>query len=120
MGTYVDGFVIPVPKGKKDEYEKIAKLSAEIFHDYGAIETYESWDDDVKKGKITDFYRSVDAKDDEAIVFALIIWPSKEVRDNALAKATQDHRFKEFDPSGVIDASRMILGGFKTFLHHKN
>lgn len=119
MDTYVDGFVIPVPNKKRAEYEKLAKLSSEIFIDHGALEAYESWSDDVKEGKITDFFRSVNAKEGEVLVFAFYIWPSKEVRDKAMQTAMEDERFKGFDPSDVLDGSRMILGGFKTFLHRK-
>ncbi len=119
MDTYVDGFVIPVPNGKRAEYEKLAKLSAQIFIDHGALEAYESWSDDVKEGKVTDFFRSVNAKEDEDLVFAVYIWPSKEVRDKGMQTAMQDERFKDFDPSDVFDGSRMIFGGFKTFLHRK-
>lgn len=119
MDTYIDGFIIPVPDDKRAEYEALAKISSEVFVDHGALETYESWSDDVKEGKVTDFFRSVNAREGEVLVYAVMIWPSKEVRDKAMQTAMQDERFKNFNPGEVFDGSRMIFGGFKTFLHRK-
>ena len=35
--TYIDGFVIPVPQGKKEDYRKVAEEAAPLFREYGAI-----------------------------------------------------------------------------------
>ena len=35
--TYIDGFVVPVLPGKKEEYRKMAADAAPIFQEYGAI-----------------------------------------------------------------------------------
>lgn len=120
MDTYVDGFIIPVPKDKREEYKKLANLSADIFMDHGVLEIYESWSDEVKKGKVTDYFRAVNAKDDEVLVYSWMVWPSKEVRDKAMEDALKDERFKDFNPTGVLDGERMIMGGFKPFLHRKS
>ena len=39
--SYVDGFVIPVPKKNVDEYRRIAKLAAKVWKEYGALEVRE-------------------------------------------------------------------------------
>jgi Protein of unknown function (DUF1428) len=40
----------------------------------------------VKAGKLTDFRRAVDAKDEEAVVFSWVEWPDKATRDAAMSK----------------------------------
>ena len=37
MAKYVDGFVVPVPKNKVDEYRKIARKAGKIWKEYGAM-----------------------------------------------------------------------------------
>jgi uncharacterized protein YbaA (DUF1428 family) len=54
-----------------------------VFEEYGALRVVEGWGDDVPNGKVTDFRRAVDAKDDETIVFSWIEWPSQKARDEA-------------------------------------
>jgi hypothetical protein len=35
MAHYVDGFVIPLPKNKIDDYRRIAEKSGEVWRDHG-------------------------------------------------------------------------------------
>ena len=66
--SYIDGFVVPVPAGKKDEYRKIATKAAAIFKEHGATNIVECWGDDVPDGKVTDFRRAVKAEAGENVV----------------------------------------------------
>ena len=72
----------------------------------------ECWGDDVPDGKITDFRRAVQAKDDEVVVFSWIEYPSKEVRDAAIEKIMTDPRMKAMGEQMPFDGKRMIFGGF--------
>ena len=110
--AYIDGFVIPVGPGKKEEYRKMAALAAPFFRENGALQIVECFEDDVPDGKLTDFRRSVAAEPGEKIVFSWIVWPSKEVRDAANKKMMEDERMK---PKGEMpfNPQRMIFGGFK-------
>jgi uncharacterized protein YbaA (DUF1428 family) len=112
--SYVDGFVIPVPTGKKQAYRDMAAKAAELFKEYGAIRVVECWGDDVPDGKVTDFKRSVNAQAGEAVVFSWIVWPSKEVRDSANAKIKDDPRM--MPPEMPFDGQRMIFGGFNVLI----
>lgn len=114
--AYVDGFVIPVPKSKREAYRKMAEMGAPLFKEYGALKVVECWGDDVPDGKFTSFPMAVKKEPDETVVFSWIIWPSKEVRDAGNAKAMNDPRM-QMPPDGMpFDGKRMIMGGFEIML----
>ena len=110
--SYVQGFLIAVPKANKQAYLKSAQSAAPIFQEYGATRVMETWSEDIPDGKVTDFKRAVQAKKDEAIVFSWIEWPDKQTYDAATKKMETDHRWKEM-PEMPFDGSRMIWGGFQ-------
>src|SRR5262245_46011607 len=113
--TYIDGFVIPVPTDKKEDYREMAAKAAPLFRQYGALEIVECWGDDVPHGQVTDFYRAVDAKDGESVVFSWIVWPSREVRDEGNKKMMEDPTFQPGDDT-PFDMKRLIYGGFTPIL----
>jgi uncharacterized protein YbaA (DUF1428 family) len=113
--SYIDGFVVPVPAGKKQAYREMAAKAAPIFQEYGATRIVECWGDDVPDGKVTDFKRAVKAEADETVVFSWIEWPSKEVRDAGAQRMKDDPRMKMTDDM-PFDGKRMIFGGFEILL----
>ena len=114
-GGYTDGWVVPVPKDKRDAYRELATRMAPLFREHGANRIVEAWGDDVKRGEVTDFYRAVKAEDDENVVFSLIEWPDKATRDSAWEKIMKDERMQ---PQGdaPFDGKRMFWGGFEKIL----
>ncbi len=110
--TYFEGFVVPVPEGKKDAYRKHASDAAPLFQEFGVKRMVEAWDSDVPEGKVTDFRRAVDAKPDEKVVFSWFEYPSKAERDAANEKFRNDPRMKEMGETMPFDGKRMIMGGF--------
>ncbi len=108
---YIEGFLIPVPELRKEEYLAQARAAAPIFKDLGATRIVETWGDDVKPGKHTDFFRAVAAEKGENIVFSWIEYPSKEVRDAAHQKMVEDERFAALGDM-PFDGKRMIFSGF--------
>ena len=113
--SYIDGFVIPVPAGKKDAYREMAGKAAPIFMEHGATRVVECWGDDVPDGKVTDFKRAVKAEAGETVVFSWIVWPSKAARDEGNRKVMQDPRMKMGDGM-PFDGKRLIYGGFELML----
>lgn len=111
-GSYTDGFVVPVPEGKRDAYRELASKMAKVFRRHGATRVIESIADDVPRGQVTDFYRAVNAEDGESIVFSFIEWPDKAARDEAWDKIMKDESLK---PEGDVPFSgqRMFWGGFE-------
>ena len=111
-GSYTDGFVVPVPEGKRDAYRELASKMAKVFRANGASRVIEAIADDVQHGKVTDFYRAVKAEDGETVVFSFIEWPDKATRDEAWKAIMADESLK---PTGEMPFSgqRMFWGGFE-------
>lgn len=108
--TYIDGFVIAAPTADKEKFLDHARRMDSIFLEMGARRVVEGWGDDIPKGEVTDFYRAVQAKDDETVVFSWIEWPDKATRDAAMEKMRSDQRMMA-EPM-PFDGKRMIFGGF--------
>ena len=51
-GQYVDGFVLPVPKSKVEDYRRVAAHAGNVWREYGALAFVECLADDVKPGKL--------------------------------------------------------------------
>lgn len=113
--SYVEGYVIPVPTDRKDEYESMARSAAPVFQEYGASRIVECWGDDVPAGEVTDFRRAVQAHEGESIVFSWVEWPSREVRAQATEKMKNDPRM-QMTPDMPFDGKRVILGGFEVLI----
>ena len=116
--TYVDGFVVPVPKKSVPAYRSMAKKAGKIWREYGALEFRECIADDVKVGKRTSFPRSVKLKPSETVVFSWIVYRSRGQRDRVMAKVMKDKRLAAMMETKDLpfDAKRMIFGGFKTMV----
>ncbi|MER9300714.1 DUF1428 family protein [Mesorhizobium sp. M0621] len=114
--SYVDGFMLAVPKAKLDDYKKLANLAGPIWMEHGALAYVECIGDDVPYGEVTSFPRAVQAKDDEIVVFAWAVYESRESRDAVMAKVMADPRLKADWEKMPFDGKRMIFGGFKPFI----
>lgn len=114
--SYIDGFVIAVPTANKQKFIEHAKLGDSVFIDFGATRVIECWGDDVPDGKVTDFRKAVQAKDDETVVFSWIEWPDKQTRDAGMKKMmSDDFKDERMDPKKnpmPFDGKRLIYGGF--------
>ena len=116
--SYVDGFIVPVPRKKLDRLPPIAKKAGKVWREHGALEYRECVADDVKKGKWTSFPRSVKLKTGETVVFSWIVYKSRKDRDRVLKKVMKRPAPGEMmNPKAMpFDGKRMIYGGFKTLL----
>lgn len=111
--SYVDGFLVPVPKEKVEAYREMARKAGEIWKEHGAIAFVECIADDVPYGEVTSFPRAVQVKEDETVAFSWIVYESRERRDEINKKVMADPRLKGDMENMPFDGKRMIYGGFK-------
>ena len=116
--SYVDGFVVPVPKKNLAAYRTIARKCGKIWMELGALEYKEYVADDAPVGKVTSFPQSVKLKADEVVVFSYIVYKSRRDRDRINKLVMADPRIaKMMKPDSMpFDGKRMIYGGFKTLV----
>ncbi|RUO38933.1 DUF1428 domain-containing protein [Aliidiomarina taiwanensis] len=114
--AYVDGFVVAVPTANKEKYIEHAKESAHVFKDHGALRVIESWGDDVPEGEVTSFPRAVKCAADETVVFSMVIWPSKDIRNAGWNAIMEDPRMQPGQMPMPFDGKRLIYGGFEKIL----
>lgn len=114
--TYYTGSVAAVPTANKDAYLQHAKRAWPYFQRTGALRMVETWGDDVQPGKVTDFRRAVQAKDDETVVFSWIEWPDKATSDKAWQTMMADEDMGAKMGDMPFDGKRMIFGGFEPFI----
>ena len=114
--AYVDGFVIPVPADRLDEYKTLARLCARVWKEHGALTSVECIGEDVPYGTLTSFPRAVQAREGEIVVFSWIVYESRASRDVVMEKVMADPRMKAAMENAPFDAKRMIFGGFEPFL----
>ncbi len=115
MTRYVDGFLIPVPSNNMDAYKKIAEQAAAVWKDHGALDYCEAVADDLEHEEVTSFRTSAGAKPDETVVFAWIVYASREHRDTVNAAVMADPRMADMmsPDMQVFDCKRMAYGGFR-------
>lgn len=116
--TYVDGFVLLVPKKKLAAYTKMSKAAGKVWKEYGALDYRECLGDDLNVPFGRSFIKLAKPKAGEAVVFSYILYKSRAQRDKVNAKVMKDPRIaKACDPNNMpFDVKRMSMGGFKTFV----
>lgn len=117
--SYVDGFIIPLKKGKEDEYQKMAEKGAKVWMEHGALDYKECILEDSKESDwCIPFEKAIQAKEGETIIFAYIVYKNRAHRDEVNAKVMADPRMKEgCNPQAApFDFKRMAYGGFKALV----
>jgi uncharacterized protein YbaA (DUF1428 family) len=113
--SYVDGFLLPLPKAKLAEYKKMAKAGAKMFLKYGALEYRECIGDDLSPAFGLPFPKLMKLKEDETVIFAWVVYKSKAHRDK-VNKAIMNDAEMAAEMEGKempFDMKKMGYGGFK-------
>lgn len=121
MSKYIDGFVVPVPKDKIEAYRAMSAKASAIWKDHGALEYIEAVGDDLDAKEMTSFTTLAGTSPEETVVFAYIVYESREHRDAVNEKVMADPRMKETCPSQTggempFDWKRMAYGGFQAIV----
>lgn len=110
--TYYTGYVLAVPTANRDAYAAHATKAWPHMKKRGALRMVETWGEDVKEGKVTDFRRAVQAKDDESVVFGWAEWPDRATADRAWEDMMADTEMEADMGDMPFDGKRMFWGGF--------
>jgi uncharacterized protein YbaA (DUF1428 family) len=118
MGKYVDGFVIPIAKENVEKYREMSQKAGDIWMEKGALAYYECVGDDLEIENMLSFKTIAGASEDETVIFAWIVYESREQRDKINEAVMNDPRLKEDMEANknVFDFKRMAYGGFKTLV----
>ncbi len=122
MSKYIDGFVIVIPKDKKDEYKKMAEEGKNSWMKHGALEYYECRGEDMKPQEMGDqktrsFPEMTGANENEEVWFSFIVFKSKEHRDEVNAKVMAEMSELMSDQNEMqmpFDMHKMAYGGFQS------
>jgi len=120
-GTYIDGFLLVVPKNKVDAYKKMAALGKKVWMKHGALDYKECMGDDIYPKavpgmKSRSFADAAKAKRSETVWFSFIVFKSKKHRDQVNAKVMKDPLMNdpEFANKPMpFDMKRFSYGGFR-------
>lgn len=114
--SYVDGFIIAVPKARIHDYKLMAMRAGPIWREHGALAYVETIAEDTPVGELTSFPRAVLATDDEVVVLSWIDYPSRAERDRVSAAVMADERMQDMMVDPPFDTRRMVMGGFEAFM----
>jgi uncharacterized protein YbaA (DUF1428 family) len=116
--SYVDGFLLAVPKKNLAKYRAMSKKAGKIWMEHGALAYLENWGDDEPDGKVTSFPMSVKLKKGEVVVFSWIVYKSRAQRDAVNKKVMKDPRIAKMGADAMpFDGTRMMFGGFKNIVN---
>ncbi len=115
--SYVDGYVVPVPKRNIQAYRRLARKAGKIWREHGALEYRECVGDDLNVKMGVPFPKSIKLKPGETVFFSWIMYKSRAHRDRVNKKAMNDPRLADMDPNKMpFDWRRMVCGGFKVLV----
>lgn len=118
MPSYVDGFLLSVPRKKLSVYRALATKAGRIWREHGALEYRECVADDIDGKGFRAFSKAAATKRGEVVVFSWIGYRSRAHRDRVNALVMKDPRLAEMmDMKNMpFDAKRMCYGGFKVLV----
>ncbi len=115
MSNYIDGFVLPIPNDKLENYRLLVEQVAQIWKEYGALDYREFVGDDLSLEGVRSFTELHNTDKDQTVIFGWVIFSSKQERDLINKKVASDPRMlklvQQFDTG--FDAQKMFYGGFK-------
>lgn len=118
MPTYVDSYLLPLPRKNLAAYRKLAALGAKVWMRHGALSYIESVLDDPSGQFCLPFGQVVKLKRGETLVLACATFKSRAHRDRVNKKVMQDPDLAaSCDPKAMpFDVKRMAYSGFSAIV----
>lgn len=118
MPTYVDGFLLPVPRKNLKAYRSMAAKAGKIWKKHGALEYRECVGDDLKSPMGVPYTRLLKLKKDETAFYSFIVYRSRAQRDAVNKKVMKDPAIQKMMAGKAMpfDVKRMSYGGFKALV----
>ena len=125
MSKYVDGYVLPVPEDKIEEYQEMAAEAGKSWIKHGALQYFECVGDDLEPDMgdvaMATFPDFVAADQDETVIFAFVVYESRKHRDEVNAAVHEE--MGELEGVDEIempfDMTRMLYGGFDALVDYQ-
>lgn len=114
--SYVDGYVLPVPKKNLPAYRRMAKIGEKMWMKCGALDYKECVSDDLKTHCGVPFSAMVKLKPGEVVVFAYVVFKSRAHRDKVNAAVMAEMSKMTFPKKMPFDPNRMVYSGFKVLV----
>jgi len=115
--SYVDGYILAIPKRSVRAYRRMADIGRKLWTKHGAVDYKECAGDDLAAKWGIPFTRLLKLKPNETAVFAYIVFKSRAHRDRVNAKVMKEMNEMGGPPKDMpFDVKRMVYGGFKTIV----
>jgi len=114
--SYVDGYVLAVPKKHLKTYQRMATLGKKAWLKHGAVDYKECAGDDLAEKWGMPFTRVMKLKPGETVIFAYVVFKSRAHRDRVNARVMKEMAALGDPKDMPFDPKRMAYGGFKTIV----
>lgn len=114
--SYVDGFVLPVPRNKVNAYRKMAQIGYKTWMKHGALDYKECVGEDLNTKWGVSFRKLARAKSGDTVILATIVFKSRAHRDAVNKKVMKEMEKAGEMPEMPFDMRKMAYGGFKTIV----
>ncbi len=133
MTPYVDGYVLPISKDKLSDYQEMASKAGKVWMKHGALAYFECKGEDLNPKmegapedmadmKPTTFPEIMKTGEGETVIFAFVVFESREKRDEVNAKVMVDPEMNPDQYQNMempMDPKRMAYGGFTSIVHYE-
>lgn len=132
--TYVEGYLIPVHRDRKEGYSTFSDKVATVYRDYGALRIINRWIDEAPQASGTVHAESARASQEktsetsrdirtiagagpnEVVMLSWVEWPDEAARDAGLTLALADPRLQLSDDWVIFEGRRPISSSFMMIL----
>ena len=118
--TYVDGFVLVVPKKNVAAYKKMATEGMKAWKKFGALDYKECTIDDAKPAHVSfTFPKMANAKPSDVVFFSFITFKSRAHRDQVNKKVMKYFEEEYKGPAEEkmpFDMKKFAYAGFKVLV----